>query len=84
MEENENVSEAESDEEYIVEKDCKMALEKRKDHKMPMEEKKVAGLLVVTQEETHVAVKVCYVMEYGEPNEEDWPSIITDLFTIWS
>jgi hypothetical protein len=69
MEENENVNEAESDEEYIV----------GKDRKMTMEERMAMGLCVVTQEETRIAIKVCYVMEYGEPNEGDWPSIITEL-----
>jgi hypothetical protein len=62
MEENKNVNEAESDEEYIIEKDSKMTMEVRK----------LASLLVMTQEETCSAVKVCYMMEYGEPDEEDW------------
>lgn len=49
--------------------------------KMTMEERTAMGLLVVTQEETRVAIKVCYVMEYGEPDEDDWPSIIAELST---
>jgi hypothetical protein len=49
--------------------------------KMTMEERTAMGLLVVAQEETRVAIKVCYVMEYGEPNEDDWPSIIAELST---
>jgi hypothetical protein len=61
---SENVNEAESIE---------------KGRKMTMEERKLAGLLVVTQEETRIAVKVCYVMEYGEPDEEDWSSMIPEL-----
>jgi hypothetical protein len=80
-EENEqNVNEAESNEEYIVEEDhSNMTMAEKKDRKMTIKERKVAGLLVVTQEETRIAVKVCYVMEYEEPDEEDWPSIITEL-----
>jgi hypothetical protein len=44
-----------------------------------MEERKAMGLLVVTQEETRVAVKVCYIMEFDEPDEADWPPIIAEL-----
>jgi hypothetical protein len=79
MKENENVNEAAGDEETIVGEDGKMTMEDRKDHEMTMEERKQAGLLVVTQEETRIAVEVCYVMEYGEPNKEDWPSMTTEL-----
>ena len=44
------------------------------DCKKTMEERMAMGLLVVTQEETRVAIKVCYVIEYGEPDEDDWSS----------
>jgi hypothetical protein len=37
------------------------------------------GLLVVTQEEKRIAIKVCYLIEYREPDEDDWPPIITEL-----
>ena len=49
--------------------------------KMTMEERKEMGFLVMTQEETRIAVKVCYVQEYGEPDEDDWPPIIKELST---
>ena len=37
------------------------------------------GLLVVTQEEKRIAVKVCYITEFDEPDESEWPTIITEL-----
>ena len=46
---------------------------------MTMEERKAMGLLVVTQEEARIAIKVCYVMEYGEPDKDNWPPIISEL-----
>jgi hypothetical protein len=39
--------------------------------KLTMEEKRAMGLLVVTQEEMRIAVKVCYVTEFDEPDESD-------------
>lgn len=54
---------------------------KEEECKMTMEERMAMGWLVVTQEETRVAIKVCYVVEYGEPDEDDWPSIIVELST---
>jgi hypothetical protein len=56
MEENENVNEAESDEEYIV----------GKDRKMTMEERMAMGLCVVTQEETSIPVT-----DDDDDNEDD-------------
>ena len=47
--------------------------------KLTMEEKRAMGLLVVTQEEMRITVKVCYVTEFDEPDESDWPKIITEL-----
>jgi hypothetical protein len=73
MEENMNVDkEVNRNEDYIEQEDYTQ---------MTMEERKAMGLLVVTQEEAHIAVKVSYVMEYGEPDESDWSPIITELST---
>ena len=46
---------------------------------LTMEEKRAMGLLVVTQDEKRVAVKVCYITEFDEPDESEWPTIITIL-----
>ena len=37
------------------------------------------GLLVVTQEEKKIAIKVWYITEFDEPDESEWPRIITEL-----
>jgi hypothetical protein len=68
MEEDMNVGkEVNKDEDHIEQEDYTQ---------MTMEERKAMGLLVVvTQEEACIAVKVCYVMEYREPDEADWPPI---------
>ena len=44
--------------------------------KLTMAEKETMGLLVVTQEEMRIAVKVCFATEFNEPDETDWPNII--------
>jgi len=51
------------------------------EQKLTMEEKETMGFLVVTQEELRIAVKVCYVIEFNEPDESDWPKLISQLST---
>ena len=46
---------------------------------LTMEEKRAMGVLVVTQEEKRIAVKVCYITEFDELDESEWPRIITEL-----
>ena len=47
--------------------------------KLTMAEKETMGLLVVTQEEMRIAVKVCYAREFNQPDESNWPKIINQL-----
>jgi hypothetical protein len=49
--------------------------------KLTMKEKEAMGFLVATQEEMRIAVKVCYIHEFHEPDENDWPNIIKHLCT---
>jgi hypothetical protein len=46
-------------------------------------ERRKAGFLVATQEEVRIAVKVLYIVEYNEPVEEEWASIITFSKVVW-
>jgi hypothetical protein len=47
--------------------------------KMAMETRLAMGLLVVLQEGMRVALKVCYVVEFEEPDEDKWPAIFDVL-----
>jgi hypothetical protein len=51
------------------------------DSKMTMETRLAMGLLVVSQEEMRVALKVCYAVEFEEPDEDRWPAIVGELST---
>jgi hypothetical protein len=46
-----------------------------------MKEKEAMGFLVATQEEMQIAVKISYIYEFHEPDENDWPNIIKQLRT---
>ena len=46
---------------------------------LTLEKKMAMGLLVVTHEELRVAVKVCYITEFNEPDESEWTTIIMEL-----
>jgi hypothetical protein len=55
----------------IKEEDCEMTIEARL----------AMGLLVVLQQEMCVALKVCFVVEFEEPDEDRWPAIVDELST---
>ena len=70
----ENVSEHNNDDHTDTDDNCVKV-----EPMLTMEEKMAMGLLVVSQEEKRVAVKVCYITEFDEPDESEWPTIIMKL-----
>jgi hypothetical protein len=56
-------------------------IEEEEECKWTMEERIAMGLLVVSQEQMHVAIWVLYVAEYEEPEEDKWAAIIEELST---